>query len=68
MHVGYQAIGSIPEALSQALINLYLGGSAVVSLVLTIQSAYTLYLMFYTWDLPDAYRLSQAPKRFLQQK
>jgi glycosyltransferase XagB len=68
MHVGYQAIGSIPEALSQALINLYLGGSAVVSLVLTIQSAYTLYLMFYTWDLPDAYRLSQAPERFLQQK
>ncbi len=68
MHVGYQAIGSLTDALSQVLANLYLGGSTMVSLVLSIQSAYTLYLMFYTWDSPEAYRISQAPTRFLRPK
>ena len=39
--------------------------SVVLSILLTIQSAYTLYLMLYTWDQPKARRIAQAPSRFL---
>src|SRR5260221_54566 len=39
--------------------------SVVLSSLLTIQSAYTLYLMLYTWDQPNARRIAQAPSRFL---
>src|SRR5215813_7400679 len=35
-----------------------------LSLALTAQSVYTLYLMLYTWDQPDAYRKAQAPEQF----
>lgn len=37
-----------------------------LSIALTIQSAYTLYLMLYTWDQPNAYRMAQAPDHFLR--
>jgi glycosyltransferase XagB len=40
----------------------------VLSLGLTAQSVYTLYLMLYTWDQPDAYDRAQAPKSFLPPK
>ena len=40
-------------------------GSLVLSILLTIQSAYTLYLMLYTWDRPDAYKRAKAPAQFL---
>jgi cellulose synthase/poly-beta-1,6-N-acetylglucosamine synthase-like glycosyltransferase len=36
-----------------------------LSIALSVQSVYTLYLMLYTWDQPEAYRRAQAPKRFL---
>src|SRR5215472_8702220 len=36
----------------------------VLSLGLTFQSVYTLYLMLYTWDQPDAYDQAQAPEQF----
>ena len=49
----------------QLLLQPIVAGSLLLSIVLTIQSAYTLYLMFYTWDRPDAYRMAQAPTRFL---
>jgi cellulose synthase/poly-beta-1,6-N-acetylglucosamine synthase-like glycosyltransferase len=39
--------------------------AVVLSLALTLQSAYTLYLMLYTWDQPDAYDRAQAPRSFL---
>ncbi len=39
--------------------------SALFSVLLTIQSAYTLYLMLYTWDRPEARRMAQAPQRFV---
>ena len=42
-----------------------IGAVLVLSLALTAQSIYTLYLMLYTWDQPDAYRKAQAPKHFL---
>jgi glycosyltransferase XagB len=40
-------------------------GSLLLSILLTIQSAYTLYLMLYTWDRSEAYLEAKAPERFL---
>jgi glycosyltransferase XagB len=37
----------------------------VLSITLTSQSVYTLYLMLYTWDQPEAYARAQAPESFL---
>jgi cellulose synthase/poly-beta-1,6-N-acetylglucosamine synthase-like glycosyltransferase len=37
----------------------------VLSIALTGQSIYTLYLMLYTWDQPEAYARAQAPEQFL---
>src|SRR5260221_14682186 len=48
-----------------AAIALLIFCSVVLSILLTIQSAYTLYLMLYTWDQPKARRIAQAPSRFL---
>jgi cellulose synthase/poly-beta-1,6-N-acetylglucosamine synthase-like glycosyltransferase len=39
--------------------------SLLLSVLLTIQSAYTLYLMLYTWDRPEAYKRAQAPSQFV---
>jgi len=61
----YQVLGSLVESSAQLLVGLFLAASLALSLLLTLQSAYTLYLMLYTWDLPEAYRLAQAPTRFL---
>jgi cellulose synthase/poly-beta-1,6-N-acetylglucosamine synthase-like glycosyltransferase len=43
---------------------LLLGGLMVVSLVLTVQAAHTLYMMVYTWDQSDEDDSARAP-RFL---
>jgi cellulose synthase/poly-beta-1,6-N-acetylglucosamine synthase-like glycosyltransferase len=37
-----------------------------LSLILTIQAIYTLYIMLYTWDQPEAYKKAKAPARFLK--
>jgi cellulose synthase/poly-beta-1,6-N-acetylglucosamine synthase-like glycosyltransferase len=47
------------------LLNIFVLGSLILSILLTIQSAYTLYLMLYTWDQPDAYQKAKAPSTFL---
>jgi cellulose synthase/poly-beta-1,6-N-acetylglucosamine synthase-like glycosyltransferase len=47
------------------LMDVFVIGSLVLSILLTIQSAYTLYLMLYTWDRPDAYQRAKAPAKFL---
>ena len=47
------------------LLNVLVFGSLILSILLTIQSAYTLYLMLYTWDRPEAYLRAKAPTRFL---
>jgi glycosyltransferase XagB len=47
------------------LVDAFVLGSLVLSVLLTIQSAYTLYLMLYTWDRPEAYRRAKAPAEFL---
>ena len=36
-----------------------------LSIILTIQSIYTLYIMLYTWDRPEASKMAKAPTRFL---
>ena len=47
------------------LLDVFISASLVLSILLTIQSAYTLYLMLYTWDQPEAYHKAKAPARFL---
>jgi cellulose synthase/poly-beta-1,6-N-acetylglucosamine synthase-like glycosyltransferase len=61
----YQVAGSPADVVGQMAIGVFIAASLVLSLVLTIQSAYTLFLMLYTWDRPEAYRRAQAPTRFL---
>jgi cellulose synthase/poly-beta-1,6-N-acetylglucosamine synthase-like glycosyltransferase len=39
---------------------------SAVSIAITVQSAYTLYLMIYTWNHPDAARQARAPRRFAE--
>ncbi len=52
-------------AAGHALKDLLLAGAVVLSILLTIQSVYTLYIMLYTWDRPEAYQKAKAPERFL---
>jgi glycosyltransferase XagB len=47
------------------LLEAFVFGSVMLSVLLTIQSAYTLYLMLYTWDRPEAHRRAKAPEHFL---
>ena len=47
------------------LLDVFVLGSLLLSVLLTIQSAYTLYLMLYTWDRPEAYQKAKAPAQFL---
>ncbi|MBI2863691.1 MAG: glycosyltransferase [Chloroflexi bacterium] len=41
-----------------------IAGAVVLSILLTIQAAYTLYITVYTWDRPDAYERAKAPDVF----
>jgi cellulose synthase/poly-beta-1,6-N-acetylglucosamine synthase-like glycosyltransferase len=47
------------------LTDILIVGSLLLSVLLTIQSTYTLYLMLYTWDRAEAHQRAQAPTRFL---
>jgi cellulose synthase/poly-beta-1,6-N-acetylglucosamine synthase-like glycosyltransferase len=47
------------------LLDVFVFGSLVLSVLLTLQSAYTLYLMLYTWDSPESYVKAKAPVEFL---
>ena len=40
-------------------------GAVIFSILLSLQAAYTIYLMIYTWDQPEAYRRAKAPEKFL---
>src|SRR5712664_4668948 len=60
-----QVLGSVATYAGQSLIGLIIAGSLALSVLLTIQSAYTLYLMLYTWDRPEAYQKAKAPAQFL---
>jgi glycosyltransferase XagB len=51
-------------AATDTLVNFLVLGALGLTVILTIQSAYTLYLMFYTWDQPEAYEKARAPEPF----
>jgi glycosyltransferase XagB len=57
---------SVTDIAGQALTSLVIVCSLGLAIPLTIQGAFTLYLMMYTWDQPDAYHRAQAPSRFLR--
>ena len=46
------------------LIHFLIYCAMALSIILTIQSIYTLYIMFYTWDRPEATKMTRAPARF----
>src|SRR5258708_25290040 len=58
------SLDPIVQAVGHAFGGLLLAGAVTLSLLLTIQSVYTLYIMLYTWDRPEAYRRAKAPARF----
>ena len=51
-------------SLGNTIRDVVIAGSMMLALLLTIQAAYALYLMIYTWDQPDARKMAQAPRRF----
>jgi cellulose synthase/poly-beta-1,6-N-acetylglucosamine synthase-like glycosyltransferase len=46
-------------------LNAFVVGSLILSVLLPTPSAYTLYLMLYTWDRPEAHQRAKAPAQFL---
>jgi glycosyltransferase XagB len=58
-------MNAILLAVGHAVLTCVLAGAVALSLLLTIQSVYTLYIMVYTWDRPEAFQRSKAPNRFL---
>ncbi len=57
-----------PDAAVQSAGHLIVGVllliAILLSVALVIQSMYSLYIMLYTWDRPDAYQAAKAPARF----
>ena len=58
------SLDPIALAVGHALVEFLLAGAVALSLLLTILSVYTLYIMLYTWDRPEAYRRAKVPARF----
>ena len=58
-------MNAILLAVGHAVMTCVLAGAVTLSLLLTMQSVYTLYIMVYTWDRPEAFQRSKAPNRFL---
>lgn len=54
------ALFSVPGFIAGPLVPL----AMALSIMLTLQAAYTIYLVLYTWDQPEAFRRAQAPERF----
>src|SRR5439155_13861911 len=63
--VGRCTMSTILLPVGQAIVMFLLAIAVVLSLILTIQSVYTLYIMLYTWDRPEASRKAKAPARLL---
>ncbi len=47
------------------MIDVLVGAAIVFTAVVTVQAAYTVYLMIYTWDQPEANASAAAPSEFL---
>ena len=58
-------MNAILLAAGHVVMTCLLAGAVALSLLLTMQSVYTLYIMLYTWDRPEASRMAKAPTRFL---
>lgn len=43
---------------------LFILGILVLSILMSVQAAYTVYIMLYTWDQPEAYQKAKAPHLF----
>jgi len=50
------------------IINLLVLRAAGLSVALVMRATYTLHIMLYTWDQPEAYRKAKAPESFLTPK
>ena len=59
-------MGFVTLSVGHGLLAFLLFSLVALSILLTIQSVYTLYIMLYTWDRPEASRRAKAPVRFLQ--
>src|SRR5215469_14028084 len=59
------SIGFVTLSASHGMLAFLLFSLMALSLMLTIQSVYTLYIMLYTWDQPEASKRAKAPSRFL---
>lgn len=44
--------------------NLFVAGAILLSVALVLQATYTVYMMIYTWDQPDAHAAALAPSEF----
>jgi glycosyltransferase XagB len=51
--------------MSGPLVGILITGCLVLSVMLTLQSAFTLYIMLYAWDQPDGQESGRAPSEFL---
>src|SRR5258708_38829497 len=58
------SLDPIVQAVGHAFGGLLLAGAVTLSLLLTIQSVYTLYIMLYTWARPQPCRGDNAPALF----
>ncbi|HEY7347138.1 MAG TPA: glycosyltransferase [Ktedonobacterales bacterium] len=56
-------LASLPAA--NLWVSVVIPGSLIISVLLILQSVYTLYLMLYTWDQREAHQKGQVPSRFL---
>lgn len=54
--------------ISALVVNSIIVASLLLSITLTVQAAYTLYIMLYTWDRREAHEQAKAPKEFLPPK
>lgn len=46
------------------MVSVLIAAALIFSILVTIQAGYTVYLMIYTWDQPDAYDAAAAPEQF----
>ena len=59
-------MGFVTLSVGHGLLAFLLFSLVALSILLTTQSVYTLYIMLYTWDRPEASQKAKAPVRFLQ--
>jgi len=66
--LGIVSLNILPSIAGNLLVDVAVMGALLITFMLTIQSAYTLYIMLYTWDQPQVFEKAKAPDRFLEPK